>query len=96
MPHMPVDWCTFFSSVTEDSMATTHPVLQASGNKPHPCIFMASLSKIFLLNPLLQLLFSYCDIFLKQSMYYIYSKGINDFAGHYHSYYQSAQAASHF
>ena len=47
MSHMPVQWCTSFSSVTEDSMATTHPVLQASGNKPHPCIFMASFSKIF-------------------------------------------------
>jgi len=47
MPHMPVQWCTSFSSVTKDSMATTHPVLQASGNKPHPCIFMASFSKIF-------------------------------------------------
>ena len=47
MPHMPVQWCTSFSSVTEDSMATTHPVLQASGNKPHPCIFMASFSKNF-------------------------------------------------
>jgi len=45
MPYMPVQWCTSFSSVTEDSMATTHPVLQASGNKPHPCIFMASFSK---------------------------------------------------
>jgi len=47
MPHMPVQWCTSFSSVTEDSMATTHLVLQASGNKPHPCIFMPSFSKKF-------------------------------------------------
>jgi len=63
MPHMPVQWCTSFSSVTEDSMATTHPVLQASDNKPHPCIFMASFSKNF---------FSihYCNFYFPTAIYF--------------------------
>jgi len=63
MPHMPVQWCTSFSSVTEDSMATTHPILQASGNKPHPCIFMASFSKNF---------FSihYCNFYFPTAIYF--------------------------
>ena len=84
MLHMAAQWCTSFSSVEQESMATAYPVLQVIN---HTLVYWWSFSIFFfLLNPLLQPLFSYCNIFLSQLMYYICSKGINDFAGHYQSY----------
>jgi len=67
-----------------------------SGNKPHPCILMVFLNIFFSSIHYCSLYFSYCNIFLNQLMYYICSKGINDFAGRYQSCYQSGQATSHF